>query len=76
MKIALKYSLAILLLALAVPVAHAGGRDDPHNPPPSPPKKCDPPATAPEVEPSMAFAGLTLLGGTPTVLRSRRRTKA
>jgi LPXTG-motif cell wall-anchored protein len=29
--------------------------------------------TAPEVDPSLAIGGLTLLGGTLTVLRSRRR---
>jgi hypothetical protein len=74
MKIALKYSLSVLALALAVPAAHAGDRDGHHNPPP--PNKCNPPATAPEVDPSMAFAGLTLLGGTLTVLRSRPRNKA
>jgi LPXTG-motif cell wall-anchored protein len=31
------------------------------------------PNTAPEVDPSLAIGGLTMLGGTLTVLRSRRR---
>jgi LPXTG-motif cell wall-anchored protein len=68
----LKYSLfaAALVLALS-PRAHAGDKDrrwdkDQHDY-----QNCD--NQAPEVDPSMAFAGLTLLGGTLTVLRSRRR---
>jgi LPXTG-motif cell wall-anchored protein len=68
MKTALKSSLPALALAVAVsPMAQAHDRHD-HDPKPP----CDPPNTAPEVDPSMAFAGLTLLGGTLTVLRSRR----
>ncbi len=69
MKTALKSSLFALTLALALsPMAQA--HDDHGHHGPKPP--CDPPNTAPEVDPSMAFAGLTLLGGTLTVLRSRR----
>lgn len=64
MKTALKSSLLALALAVAVsPMAQAKHHD---------PKPNDPPNTAPEVDPSMAFAGLALLGGTLTVLRSRR----
>jgi LPXTG-motif cell wall-anchored protein len=67
MKSALKSSLLALAFAVAVsPMAQA--HDHHHDPKPP----CDPPNTAPEVDPSMAFAGLTLLGGTLTVLRSRR----
>jgi LPXTG-motif cell wall-anchored protein len=68
MKTALKFSLFALALAMTMsPMAQA--HDDHHHDPKPP---CDPPNTAPEVDPSMAFAGLTLLGGTLTVLRSRR----
>jgi LPXTG-motif cell wall-anchored protein len=69
MKTALKSSLLALALAVAAsPMAQAHDKDKHHDPKPP----CDPPNTAPEVDPSMAFAGLTLLGGTLTVLRSRR----
>jgi LPXTG-motif cell wall-anchored protein len=68
MKTALKFSLFALALAMTMsPMAQA---HDPHDHDPNPPH--DLPNTAPEVDPSMAFAGLTLLGGTLTVLRSRR----
>lgn len=78
MKTLLKSSLLILVLSFAVsPQAHAGGFGgwwwSPPPPPPPPPNRHDPPKTAPEVDPSTAFAGLSLLGGTLTVLRSRRR---
>jgi LPXTG-motif cell wall-anchored protein len=67
MKTAIKSSLLALALAVAAsPMAQA--HDHHHDPKPP----YDPPNTAPEVDPSMAFAGLTLLGGTLTVLRSRR----
>lgn len=70
MKTALKSSLLILALAVAVSPLAQAHEDRDHHHDPKPP--CDPPNTAPEVDPSMAFAGLTLLGGTLTVLRSRR----
>ena len=64
MKTALKSSLLALALAVTMsPMAQAKHHD---------PQPNDPPNTAPEVDPSMAFAGLALLGGTLTVLRSRR----
>ena len=67
MKTVLKYSLPALAFALfIVPTAKAdpggNGWDNPHNPH----------YTAPEVDPGLAFGGLALLGGTLTVLRSRR----
>ena len=74
MKNVLKYSLLVLALVLTVsPRAHAD--DDGGWWWSDPPKHHDPdgPTTAPEVDPSLAFGGLTLLGGTLTVLRSRRR---
>jgi LPXTG-motif cell wall-anchored protein len=67
MKNSLKLSmLAFALVLLMSPAAHAQeGRGK--LPVPTPSK------VAPEVDPSLAFGGLTLLGGTLTVLRSRRR---
>ncbi|HEX4320737.1 MAG TPA: LPXTG cell wall anchor domain-containing protein [Acidobacteriaceae bacterium] len=63
MKNSLKLSLFALALALvATPRAHA--RPQPVSPSPR---------TAPEVDPSLAIGGLTLLGGSLTVLRSRRK---
>jgi LPXTG-motif cell wall-anchored protein len=68
--------LALLVFALVLfmsPQAHAfGGRGwNPPPPPPPPPPHCS--NTAPEVDPSLALGGLTLLGGSLTVMRSRRR---
>jgi hypothetical protein len=69
----LKLSLLAFALVLpSSPLAHAFG-DHSHNPPPPPPPHRSPGKVAPEVDPSLAFGGLTLLGGTLTVLRSRRR---
>ena len=46
-------------------------------PPPPPPNDHHPtppaPATAPEVDPSLAIVGISFLAGTLTVLRVRRR---
>lgn len=65
MKKFFKPSLLVLGLALgAVSAAHAD---------PSYWHKTPPPATAPEVDPGMAVSGITLLAGTLTVLRARRR---
>lgn len=71
----LKLSLLALTLVLSTsPSAHAfGGGLFGWFPPPPPPPSHPAPSTAPEVDPSLAFGGLTLLGGTLTVLRSRRR---
>jgi hypothetical protein len=69
----LKPSLIALALVLSMSSpAHAFGDHRRHYEPPPPPK-CDPGNVAPEVDPSLAFGGLTLLGGTLTVLRARRR---
>jgi hypothetical protein len=74
MKTVLKYSLLVLALGLFVnqsakadPNGWGSGWGDGWNPQPDPPK------SAPEVDPSLAISGLTLLGGTLTVLRSLRR---
>jgi LPXTG-motif cell wall-anchored protein len=65
----LKHSTFALAAALSLStLAHADHKR--HEPPP-PPDRQDP-NTAPEVDPSLALGGLTLLGGTLTVLRSRR----
>ncbi len=64
MKNVFKYSLPVLALALFVSSraqAKLPGFPPTHN-------------TAPEVDPALAISGLTLLGGTITVLRSRRRS--
>ena len=68
MKKVLKYSFLGLALAVGVnTAAHASPRDplQPHYP--LEPKR------APEVDPALAISGLSLLGGTLTVLRARRR---
>ncbi len=71
MKTLLKYSLLVLVLALTSSTrAHADGWWW-NPPPPDPPPPCN--NVAPEVDPSLAIGGLTLLAGTLTVLRSRRR---
>jgi LPXTG-motif cell wall-anchored protein len=62
-----------LFSALALSVssqAHAfGDKHEGHGPNYNQP---DCPNTAPEVDPSMAIGGLTMLGGTLAVLRARR----
>jgi LPXTG-motif cell wall-anchored protein len=65
----LKYALFSALALSVCSQAHAHERGNKNNPP-------DCPNTAPEVDPSMAIGGLTLLGGTLTVLRARRTKKA
>jgi LPXTG-motif cell wall-anchored protein len=74
----LKLSLLAFALVLSLsPRAHAFGGHNysppPPPPPPPPPSPRSPAKTAPEVDPSLALGGLTLLGGTLTVLRSRRK---
>jgi hypothetical protein len=66
----LKYSLLGLALAVG---ASASAHADPswhHRHDPDPP--CPEPRTAPEVDPSLAIGGLSLLGGTIAVLRAGR----
>lgn len=74
MKNILKYALLTTVLALtASSQAHAFGGD--HDGAKRRPGGQVPgiPNRAPEVDPSLAIGGLTLLGGTLTVLRARRR---
>jgi hypothetical protein len=71
----LKYSaLALTLVLGSTALAHARPYDGPQgwNYPPPPPI---PSHTAPEVDPSLALSGFALLGGSLTVLRSRRRNR-
>jgi LPXTG-motif cell wall-anchored protein len=79
MKTLLKYSLLALALAFSTSAFAqqggwngGGGNGGGWN---SPPPGCPPPNNnvAPEVDPSLALSGFTLLGGALTVLRSRRR---
>jgi hypothetical protein len=68
--------LAFALVLFMSPRAHAfGGRGwNPPPPPPPPPPPHGPGCnTAPEVDPGLALGGFTLLGGSLTVMRSRRR---
>jgi len=61
----LKYSfLGLALVVGASATANASPRDSWHH---------DHPQHAPEVDPALAISGLSLLGGTLTVLRARRR---
>jgi hypothetical protein len=67
----LKYSTLALAAALSLSTfAHAwDGDHDKHHDPDQPRD----PKSAPEVDPSLALGGFTLLAGTLTVVRSRRR---
>lgn len=68
----LKFAVLALVLGLSA-TAHARG-GQPYSPlPPPPPKGPVCPNVAPEVDPNLAIGGFALLGGTLTVLRSRRR---
>jgi hypothetical protein len=75
MKNLLKLSGPVFVLALAAsayaqPLQDEGRRNPPpHGREPGPNRG----NVAPEVDPSLAIGGLTLLGGTLTVIRSRRR---
>lgn len=77
MKNLLKYSLLALALALSTNAFAQnggwgnGGGNGGWNPPPGQPPPNN--NVAPEVDPSLALSGITLLGGALTVLRSRRR---
>jgi hypothetical protein len=70
MKTSLKYFLFSALVLSASSQAFAHG--DRHNNPPD----CGNQNTAPEVDPSMAIGGLTLLGGTLAVVRARKPRQA
>jgi len=81
LKTLLKYSLLALALALSTNVfaqqggwggnGGNGGNGGWNSPPPGRPPSNN--NIAPEVDPSLALSGFTLLGGALTVLRSRRR---
>jgi len=74
MKNLLKYSLLALAITLTASIsAHADGWSDWGWGQPKHHHHDKPANLAPEVDPSLALSGLTLLGGTLTVLRSRRR---
>jgi LPXTG-motif cell wall-anchored protein len=63
-----KWKSSTLVLALVLVLsAPAFAR---HKDPPAPPGNS---GTAPEVDPSLAIAGISFLGGSLVVLRSRRR---
>jgi len=64
------FKLSLLTLALVLALSPRAQAHDHRQPPPP---RCDHPGVAPEVDPSLAFGGLTLLGGTLTVLRAKRR---
>jgi len=72
---------AILTLTLGMAAAaHAGPPPPPSFGPPPPRSWAPPPPPpyvhrAPEIDPSSALAGLTLLAGALAVLRGRRRTE-
>ncbi|MBB6146667.1 hypothetical protein HNQ77_004646 [Silvibacterium bohemicum] len=69
MKKLFRYSTLAVGLALGTGVmAHAYDRPWPHDPGPG-----HEAPSAPEVDPSLAFSGITLLAGTLTVMRARKR---
>jgi hypothetical protein len=77
MKILLRNSILTLLLPIGASVV-AFAKPVPPPPPPAPCPAYDPsckpkPAAAPEVDPSLAVAGIALLGGALTALRARRK---
>jgi hypothetical protein len=72
MQTILKYSFLVLVLTLAaVPLAYAHGRGFGGSPKPTP-TPVVPTHTAPELDPSLAIGGLTLLAGSLAVVRARR----
>ena len=72
MKTLMKFAVVALALGLSAS-AHARGGPPTSQLPPQAPSNPVKPNVAPEVDPNLAICGLTLLGGTLTVLRSRRR---
>ena len=68
----LKFAVVALALGLSAS-AHARGGPPSSQLPPQAPTNPVKPNVAPEVDPNLAICGFTLLGGTLTVLRSRRR---
>jgi LPXTG-motif cell wall-anchored protein len=73
----LKYAIPTMVLALGISAAASAQPPTPGGHPPPPPGGHPPPppapATAPEVDPSLAIVGISFLAGTLTVLRVRRR---
>jgi hypothetical protein len=72
MKTLMKFAVVALALGFSAS-AHARGGPPTSQLPPQAPSNPVNPNVAPEVDPSLAICGFTLLGGTLTVLRSRRR---
>ena len=74
MKKVLKYLfLGLALVVGASAAANASPVTPAHSASPLTPWHHDPLQQAPEVDPALAISGLSLLGGTLTVLRARRR---
>ena len=72
----LKHSMLALALATTVTTAAHAYDGDRNHPKPQPryePSSPHHPAQAPEVDMNLAFGGLTMLAGTLTVLRSKRK---
>jgi hypothetical protein len=72
LKNTLKYSMLALLVVFGTSTLAFARDNRQPPPPPPPPTHCDPPS-APEVDPSLAISGLTLLAGTLTLARVARR---
>jgi hypothetical protein len=74
MKKLLNYALLTLILAFGASIA---AKADPKGglPPckPDGPSACTQPKSAPEVDPGLAVAGISLLAGSLTVMRARSR---
>ena len=67
MKKLFRYSTLAAGMAFACAAAYAYPKPWPHDPTPAPSNP------APEVDPSLAFSGITLVAGTITVMRARKR---
>lgn len=71
MKTFLQYSVLVLALAMGTSTRAHAREHEGHEPPQTKNPPCD--NVAPEVDPSMAITGFSMLGGTLMVLRSRLR---
>jgi hypothetical protein len=73
----LRFAVLTLVVALVASTAAFAGHGGPPPPPPPPPQHGPPPPQpgkpAPEVDPSLALAGISFLAGTLAVVRSRFR---